>query len=90
MCPSRKYLHMDCPGCGMQRSIIALLNGDIAQSLAYHPAAIFVLFLIVFTPLHLLFKFRAGAKIILFSFLSVAGISFIFYIYKIFTHQIFY
>ena len=89
-CPSRVLLHMDCPGCGMQRSIICLLRGDLRGSLAFHPAAIPMLALVVFAALHLLFRFSKGAKIIIFLQCTVAIITIAFYIYKITQHKIFY
>lgn len=33
VCPFRVFLHVDCPGCGLTRATIALLKGDIAESL---------------------------------------------------------
>ncbi|MBI2092320.1 MAG: DUF2752 domain-containing protein [Deltaproteobacteria bacterium] len=33
---------IDCPGCGLTRSISALLHGDIAGSLKFHPFGIIV------------------------------------------------
>jgi hypothetical protein len=37
------------PGCGFQRSLIALLQGDISQSLHYYPAAIPLLLTAIYT-----------------------------------------
>lgn len=87
-CPSRKYLHMDCPGCGMQRSILALLRGNLVQSLHYHPAAIPLLLVFLLLVLHLIFRFRWGGKVLAGLQLSVAIISITFYVYKIIHHQI--
>lgn len=35
-CPFHKYLHLDCPGCGSQRAIHALLHGDVMAALDYN------------------------------------------------------
>lgn len=35
-CPFHKYLHLDCPGCGSQRAIHALLHGNIMTALDYN------------------------------------------------------
>ena len=35
-CPFHKYTHLDCPGCGSQRAIHALLNGQITQAINYN------------------------------------------------------
>jgi len=39
-CPFKKLTGIDCPGCGFQRAVIALLKGDLSQSLHLYPAAI--------------------------------------------------
>jgi hypothetical protein len=33
---------LDCPGCGLTRSISAFLHGDITESFKFHPLGIFV------------------------------------------------
>jgi hypothetical protein len=39
-CFSKQYLGVECPGCGIQRSAISLLRGDLLDSLALYPALI--------------------------------------------------
>lgn len=87
-CPSRALLHMECPGCGMQRSFIALLKGHLAESLFLHPATVPMLALIIYAVYHLLTRRPNGAKIIVILQLTVALLTFVFYIYKISTRQI--
>jgi hypothetical protein len=36
-CPFRVMTHLPCPGCGMTRSVAALLHGNLALSFRYHP-----------------------------------------------------
>ena len=36
-CLFKKYFHVDCPGCGFQRSIIELLKGNIGESFLLFP-----------------------------------------------------
>jgi hypothetical protein len=88
-CPSKKWLHMDCPGCGMQRSLLALLKGNVMESLAFYPATIPVLLMLLYLALHLYFKFSNGAKILTFFFIVNTSIIVLNYIYKITTHQTF-
>ena len=88
-CPSKALFHIDCPGCGMQRSFIYLLQGDLKESLMLHPATIPMLALVFFLPLHLIFKFNKGARILIFLQLTVAIITVAFYIYKVYYHKIF-
>jgi hypothetical protein len=35
-CPIKKYLHFACPGCGLTRSIRALLNFNLIGSIKYN------------------------------------------------------
>jgi hypothetical protein len=39
-CPFKYLTGIDCPGCGFQRSVIALVQGDIQKSFALYPPAI--------------------------------------------------
>ena len=87
-CPSKHFFHIDCPGCGLQRSIVALLEGDLATSLQVYPATIPILFCLAFTALHLKFKFKYGAEIIKGAFILSTLIIIFFYVYKIFTHKL--
>ncbi len=89
-CPSKVLLHMECPGCGLQRSFICLLQGDLKNSLAFHPATVPMLALVIFAAMHLIFNFNKGAKIIIILQFIVAFITISFYIYKITQHKIFY
>lgn len=88
-CPSVKYLHVVCPGCGMQRSGIALLKGNVAESVYLYPALLPMLALCVFAVLHLFMKFSYGGKIIIALQTTVVAIVLVHYIYKILHHQIF-
>lgn len=44
-CPFKKLTGFDCPGCGFQRSVIALLQGDILKSVELYPATIPIMLL---------------------------------------------
>jgi hypothetical protein len=87
-CPSKKWLHIECPGCGMQRSIIALLKGDFANSFYLYPATVPILFMLGFTLVHLKFRFSAGATILKYLYIGIAIVILVFYIYKIINHKI--
>lgn len=73
-CPSKKYLGLECMGCGLQRSFIALIKGNLIESLSLYPATIPLLFLILYTFLHFIFKFKNGAKTIQWVFICTASI----------------
>ncbi|MDR2622042.1 MAG: DUF2752 domain-containing protein [Dysgonamonadaceae bacterium] len=87
-CPSKHFFHIDCPGCGLQRSVLALFEGDLVKSVQLYPATIPILFCFIFTALHLKFDFKHGAEIIKWSYILSATIIFVFYCYKIFTYKL--
>ncbi len=88
-CPSKKLLHIECPGCGFQRSFFALIEGNVLQSLQLYPAMLPILTLIAFTMLHLKYQFSFGALTIKYFFILITVIILSFYIYKIINQKIF-
>lgn len=82
-CSIKAITGFDCPGCGIQRSFIALLKGDISASVQLYPALMFQLSTFIFTLLHLIFKFKHGAEIIKWLFILSAAITFAAYFYKL-------
>ncbi|WP_345212555.1 DUF2752 domain-containing protein [Mucilaginibacter gynuensis] len=79
-CPFKYLTGIDCPGCGFQRSVLALLQGNLHDSLALYPPAIplLIAFAYVFadkqwnldTPTHFIKKtvYMVTASIILVSY----------------------
>jgi hypothetical protein len=82
-CPSKKILQIDCPGCGLQRSFVELLKGNLQSSLQMHPATIPLILFFLFAALQLKFQFKQGNKIIVYSYILVATLLASNYIYKI-------
>ncbi|HEY4326301.1 MAG TPA: DUF2752 domain-containing protein [Mucilaginibacter sp.] len=39
-CPFKYFTGIDCPGCGFQRSVLALVQGSLHQSFVLYPPAI--------------------------------------------------
>ncbi|MGO9115724.1 MAG: DUF2752 domain-containing protein [Thermoguttaceae bacterium] len=53
-CPSQTIFHVDCPGCGLTRSLIYLAHGDWQRSLAKHRLGwLFALVLVLQIPYRL-------------------------------------
>lgn len=48
LCTMRRMTGINCPGCGLTRSFIALAHGDARSSWLYNPAGIFWFAAIVF------------------------------------------
>ncbi|SRR6056297_2038598 len=74
-----------CPGCGMQRSLIELLKGNLLESIKIYPALIPSIGLFIFLILHLVFKFKNGATILKYIFIGDVILIFISYFYKVFS-----
>ncbi|HEX8514779.1 MAG TPA: DUF2752 domain-containing protein [Bacteroidia bacterium] len=81
-CPYKALTGFDCPGCGMQRSFIELLKGNLTGSFMLYPALLPVIFTLLFTGLHLAFRFKKGAEVIKYSFLTTTAIIVTGYILK--------
>jgi hypothetical protein len=69
-CSVKSLTGLNCPGCGMQRAMIALLRGDLPGSLSCNPTLIPFLVTLLYSGLHLFFSFRHGARntVIFFAF----------------------
>lgn len=39
-CPFKYITGIDCPGCGFQRSVLAMVQGDLHKSFLFYPPAI--------------------------------------------------
>ncbi len=39
LCPTAFFLGVPCPGCGLTRATLALLHGEVARALHFHPLA---------------------------------------------------
>ena len=81
-CSFKKNVGIDCLGCGFQRSIFALLHGNLQDSIRYYLPTVPLIILWIFVILHLFFKFKKGALIIKYLFLICAVLIIINYILK--------
>ena len=80
-CSFKEHTGTYCAGCGLQRSVIALLKGNITESIMMYPALISVLPMFGFLGMHLIFRFRHGAAILKYLFIANSAIIFLHYIY---------
>ena len=69
-CLYKEAIGMECPGCGFQRALIAMLKGDIWESIRMFPGLIPMIFLFTFLILHLIFNFKKGADILKYIFIG--------------------
>ena len=87
-CPFKSFTGIDCPGCGIQRSIVALIQGNLIASLKLYPATIPIIALFAYTIYHLKFDAKNGAFIIKMLYIAITLIIVGNYIYKIITNQL--
>lgn len=69
-CSIKHLTGFECPGCGMQRALIALLRGDLRASLCYNPSLLPFLGTLIYAICHLISSFSNGARntVIFFAF----------------------
>jgi len=87
-CPIKQHLGIDCPGCGFQRSVLALFEGDLLNSFKLYPPTMPLIALFLLTMVHLKFDLKHGAFFIKIVYIGISLIIIINYFYKIFTHQL--
>lgn len=82
-CHWKSKYGIDCFGCGFQRSLNLLLEGEFLESFKMYPALVPVIFTFIYTALHLKFKFKNGARHIVIFFSSAVIIMLVSYFYKL-------
>jgi len=82
-CPFKENLGVECPGCGMQRSAIALGQGHLVDSFFLYPALIPMLFMFIFLGVHLKWKLKHGARTLLILYIVNMTIVVINYVLKL-------
>lgn len=87
-CPSKQLFLLDCPGCGLQRSVLALVQGEWGLSWQLYPPTIFILCTLLILLLHITIGLQYGAIILRILFISTTIAIAINYIYKIANHQL--
>jgi hypothetical protein len=63
VCPSRLLFGVNCPGCGMTRSVLLTLGGDLWGALSLNPAGPFLVVALVLLGAQLLFAARGTGEI---------------------------
>lgn len=86
-CPFHGLTNFDCPGCGLQRSLIFLFRGDIIASIQMYWATLPILLMFVYSFLFLKFEYKNGLRNLLYFFSIIAALIACNYIYKI-THYL--
>jgi hypothetical protein len=82
-CIYKENLGFECPGCGLQRSLIELLKGNLVESIMIYPGLLPTIGLFIFLILHLIFNFKNGATLLKYIFITDVMIIMISYIIKL-------
>ncbi len=81
-CPTKQLIDINCLGCGLQRSFVFLLKGDLTASFYMYPALVPMILMIGYLIIHILFKLKNGAKVLLYFYISNSILIIINYIIK--------
>jgi len=68
-CPWKEQFNVECTGCGMQRSIIHILKGELIEAFYIYPAIYTLIIMFVYLGLHIKFDFKQGHRILLYLFI---------------------
>ena len=77
-CIFKRIVGLYCPGCGGTRALKALLSGDIAASLFYHPAVLYyaVFYIVFMLRMFMMLRFNIGnvsyKRVVFFIWLGIA------------------
>ena len=82
-CVSKKLFGIDCPGCGMQRSLMMVFQGDFTDAFKMFPAIYTTIPLFLFIGLHFIDKRRNYHKLIVPFAIVNAAVMIVAYIYKL-------
>lgn len=85
-CFYKEHFGVECPGCGTQRALLLLLEGDVWGSLKMYPPLALVLATAIYLILHLLFRFKRGGRILKYLAISTASVIFLSYLYRVILH----
>lgn len=88
-CFFKQLFGFDCPGCGFQRSFIALLKGDVVYSLKLYPATIPIIITCIFLiagSAYKIPKYRPVKNVLLFGVAAIIAISYAIKMWGLYHH----
>lgn len=81
-CLNKQLLGLDCPGCGMQRSVDLLLHGEFLAAFQMYPAIYPIMALLLFLITSTFVKIKHSQQIKMALMFITAGIIIVSYILK--------
>lgn len=82
-CFFKSLFNFDCPGCGLQRSFLLLLKGNIYDSIKMYPALLPIFFFILFLLINKKVQFLKTGLFVKMSLMIIFSIITVTYIYKL-------
>ena len=90
-CPFKYVTGIDCPGCGFQRTVLALLQGDMHQSVLLYPATIPLLLFFIYGIADRFFNLDTEKHIIKKTAYMIVGtiilVSYVIKMYTLYKHH---
>lgn len=87
-CMNKQLFGVECPGCGTQRAIAFLLEGEFYEAFKIFPAIYTLGLFFIFLSLHLLDKKRNYAKLVIASAILNGAVILIAYFIKIYFNNV--
>ena len=81
-CPSKKFLGIECFGCGTQRAIVLVFEGKFSEAFQMFPAVYTLLLFFGFVVLNFIDKKRNYGQVLIFLAIINSLIMVISYFYK--------
>ena len=72
-CLNKQILGLECPGCGLQRSVLLLFEGEFAAAFFMYPAIYPMILLLSFLLLDQLFKIKYANTISIVLMITTVG-----------------
>ncbi|SHI55458.1 DUF2752 domain-containing protein [Algibacter luteus] len=63
-CLNKKLLGIECLGCGMQRAVVLIFQGEFIEAFYMYPAIYSLIVLFICIGINIFFKFKHSSKII--------------------------
>jgi len=71
-CVSKKYLGVDCFGCGIQRSLSLLSQGEFIEAFKMYPAIYTLILFFILVGINIFYKFKSSQKLV--NFLGIVNL----------------
>ncbi|MGZ3756882.1 MAG: DUF2752 domain-containing protein [Mucilaginibacter sp.] len=84
-CPFKHLTGIDCPGCGFQRSVIELIQGNLYKSVGLYPPAIPLLLFLLYLIFGKYIKVGNPQVSKRYFFIAIAAIIMVNYCFKIWS-----